>query len=215
MLKSFTPLESRADIGSQSELLLIKGNLTLCKSLRRRIILTGFTLVELLIVLFIIAVLTTLVTVSVTAVVKRSRDDRRITDVNAIVTAFDQYANEHKRKYPVLNTGACTNSLPSSTYCAVEITSSNVSLTNLLGSYLNPLPQDPKRKAGSTEYRYVYVYRRDGLKAAVIVDKFERGTTGCNVPSNTSLRPVSVQKYISGETEPVKGISSPCYYVAR
>jgi prepilin-type N-terminal cleavage/methylation domain-containing protein len=175
----------------------------------------GFTLFEILIVLFIIALLTTLVTVSVTAVMKKSRDDRRITDANSFASALDQYANERKRKYPVLNSGSCLSTLDADAYCAIEITSTNAALIGFLGSYLNPLPQDPKKKAGSTEYRYVYVYRRDGLKAAVIIDKMEGGTNLCNVPSNISLRPVSVQKYISGETEPVKGISSPCYYVAR
>jgi len=177
--------------------------------------LRGFTLVEILIVLFVISLLATLVAVSVISVLKRSRDDRRATDVNSIASALDQYANEHKRKYPVLNSGTCTASLASSAYCAIEVTSSNAALTTFLGQYLNPLPQDPKKQTSSTEYRYVYVYRRDGLKAAVIADKFERGTSDCNVPSD-SLQPEPLKKYIGKKVSgPVTPVSSPCYYVAR
>ena len=51
----------------------------------------GFTLVELLIAISIIAILSVVLTISFSNVQKNSRDQRRISDLKAIQTAAEQY----------------------------------------------------------------------------------------------------------------------------
>lgn len=60
----------------------------------------GFTLVELLVVIAIIGVLATLVLLQLGTARARARDTKRITDINQIRTAIEQYFEDHDGSYP-------------------------------------------------------------------------------------------------------------------
>ncbi|MCC6405272.1 MAG: type II secretion system protein [Candidatus Yanofskybacteria bacterium] len=96
------------------------------KFLRRE---KGFTLVELLVVIAIIGVLATLVLLQLGTARARARDTKRITDVNQIRTAVEQYFEDNGGVYPTAITAA-------------EI-----------GRYLTRVPVDPLT---SQPYGYAY-----------------------------------------------------------
>lgn len=88
----------------------------------------AFTLVELLISIFIISLLAGTITVSTSKIRSRSRDNRRIADVKTIQGAVELYRAD-KGGYP-----------------------SSIIDTVTLSPYLNPAPKDPK----SGGYCYSY-----------------------------------------------------------
>ncbi|HSX06415.1 MAG TPA: type II secretion system protein [Candidatus Saccharimonadia bacterium] len=61
----------------------------------------GFTIVELLIVIVVIAILATLVIVTFTGIQQKARDSQRQTDVNALDSHLEAYYAENG-KYPTL-----------------------------------------------------------------------------------------------------------------
>lgn len=79
----------------------------------------GFTLVELLVVISIIGVLATLVLLQLGTARSKARDAKRISDINQIRSAVEQYFEDNGGKYPVA-----------------------VSLANL-GKYMTQVPVDP------------------------------------------------------------------------
>jgi prepilin-type N-terminal cleavage/methylation domain-containing protein len=87
--------------------------------LARRSSQKGFTLVELLVVISIIGVLATLVLLQLGTARAKSRDAKRISDVNQIRSAVEQYFEDHDGKYPT------------------AITSGNLS------KYMTNIPVDP------------------------------------------------------------------------
>lgn len=69
--------------------------------------LTGFTLLELLVVIGIIAILVTLATVAYSTAQKSTRDSRRRGDMKAVQNAIEQYYSLNSFKYPA--TVDCSN----------------------------------------------------------------------------------------------------------
>ncbi len=101
----------------------------------------GFTLVELLVVVAIMGLLISIVTVSLSAAQKKSRDARRIADVKNLQLALATYYNDNL-KYPA-------------------------SLGTLVtDGYMSVLPRDPKVSgactSGSEPSCYVYTSYRSG-----------------------------------------------------
>lgn len=72
----------------------------------------GFTLVELLIVVGIIGILLAVTSTAYTLAQRRSRDTRRITDMKAIQSAFEQYASDHNGAYPNATSDVTATYLP-------------------------------------------------------------------------------------------------------
>ena len=60
----------------------------------------GFTLMELLIVIAIIAILVAVAVVSYSSVQKKSRDNRRASDMKAVQNAFEQYYADNNGSSP-------------------------------------------------------------------------------------------------------------------
>ncbi|MDH4358710.1 MAG: prepilin-type N-terminal cleavage/methylation domain-containing protein [Candidatus Berkelbacteria bacterium] len=181
----------------------------------------SFTLIELLIVIIIVGILATFVAISLVSSRAKARDDKRLADINSIANAIDQYSTEHSRKYPIVTGGGQADE---DAYYVVRVSRST--FVDQIDDYLRPVPEDPSDKAGSEEYRYIYVVKGDRLKAALIVDKMEKGRSKCNIPSNnTSGVPDTVTAYIDkiGGTVNVVYVGSitpptnpnPCYYVER
>ncbi|KUK79545.1 MAG: hypothetical protein XD95_0310 [Microgenomates bacterium 39_7] len=61
---------------------------------------SGFTLLELLIVITIIGILTSLAMVSYSSAQRRARDSQRQADLKAIQNALEQYYADHDGNYP-------------------------------------------------------------------------------------------------------------------
>lgn len=114
---------------------------------------SGFTLIELLIVIVIISALAVTVFVALNPVqrLKDSRDARRTSDVETLLTAIHQYIVDNKGALPTgmstsmaetqLGTGpsACTISTGGCTSVAAAC----VDLTTPLSKYLKSIPIDP------------------------------------------------------------------------
>jgi prepilin-type N-terminal cleavage/methylation domain-containing protein len=118
----------------------------------------GFTLIELLIVIVIIAALAVTVFVALNPVqrLKDSRDARRTSDVETILTAIHEYIVDNKGALPTgLTTGMSETQLGTaasactiSTGGCVASASACVDLTTPLSKYLKSVPTDPT--GGST-----------------------------------------------------------------
>lgn len=96
----------------------------------------GFSLMELLVVISIIAALVTISAVSYTTVNKRTRDAKRKSDVEQLRNALQMYRSENN-SFPSIGGGNFTNA-------------SNLS-TALVSTYIAVIPADPKT---AQTYRY-------------------------------------------------------------
>lgn len=70
---------------------------------------TGFTLVELLVVISIIAILSTIGMAVFTGIQAKARDERRRADLRGIVAALEIYRNQNGRYPDVINTNSNIN----------------------------------------------------------------------------------------------------------
>ncbi len=105
----------------------------------------GFTFIEILVVVTIIAILTTIAVVSYQSVSKRSRDAKRLSDLEQVRAALELCRSE-EGSYPL----------------SINFSNPSSGLVCGTNTYLNPLPKDPKdgqSAGGSAIYRYVYAYQ--------------------------------------------------------
>lgn len=72
----------------------------------------GFTLIELLVVITIIGILVSLGTVSYSTTQKKARNSRRMQDLKAIQSAFEQYYADNSGSYPTTGCDPGTTYLP-------------------------------------------------------------------------------------------------------
>ena len=135
-------------------LILISRERELSDSRRKR----GFTLIELLVVISIIGFLATLALVSLNSARMKARDARRVSEMKAIQTAIEMYANDHNGEYFSTGGQLVCLGIPSSEQCWGG-PSGNDALNAALAPYLAKIPKDPlygKRVYGT------YVYRSPG-----------------------------------------------------
>lgn len=108
----------------------------------------GFTLLELLITVAIIAMLSAVAISSFTYLQKNSRDTRRMSDLKVIQSALEQYRAD-QGFYPT--TFAFVNSLTNQVGRPPPLPSSVV-------TYLNKIPKDPiSASRGGVGYTYLYL----------------------------------------------------------
>ena len=103
-------------------------------SLSKRKYYRGFTFIELLVVVAIIAVLTAVGVVSFQSTTKKARDAKRKADLEQIRSALELCRSE---------TGEYPLAIDSGVVCGAN-------------TYLSPLPKDPKD--GATGFAYTYTY---------------------------------------------------------
>ncbi|PIR58360.1 MAG: hypothetical protein COU70_01305, partial [Parcubacteria group bacterium CG10_big_fil_rev_8_21_14_0_10_35_15] len=94
----------------------------------------GFTLVEILVVVTIIGLLTSIAAVSYSQFLKQSRDAKRKADLEQIRAALEMYRSNNDAYYPGTMTGDCTNAVY------------NIYTTPV--KYIEEMPSDPKSSAG-------------------------------------------------------------------
>lgn len=117
----------------------------------------GFTLVELLVVVSIIGILSTLVFVNLVNSKKKANDSKRMGDINTIRTALELY-REYNDNYPQVG---ITNTVD----CWSDDGQNNVAadLAVLLKNFLSEMPSDPNPVSGVSgigyycgDYNYTY-----------------------------------------------------------
>ncbi|MEZ4180227.1 MAG: type II secretion system protein [Candidatus Doudnabacteria bacterium] len=115
---------------------------------------SGFTILELLIVVAIIAILATIISYSVIKARAQSRDSKRIVDIAQLKTALRQYYDQNGY-FPISNAGSgCGATVPNSAWCnSVQSYSSghwirHYGTSGVLSPFLAAEPVDPKQ--GST-----------------------------------------------------------------
>lgn len=101
---------------------------------------SGFTLIEILVTVTIIAVLLSIAAVSYRSINQRSRDARRKSDVEQLRSSLEMYRTDNG-SYPT-DVG----------WDSSWIGTDNSTFATLLASYLSPLPTDPT--GGVTGYYY-------------------------------------------------------------
>lgn len=105
---------------------------------------TGFTIVELLIVIVVIAILAAITIVAFNGIQDRARDSQRVSDIKAITKALEMYYLDNDR-YPA-GSGSTT---PFNTYWSTTADSGWANLrAALVPKYMSELPSDPAATSG-------------------------------------------------------------------
>lgn len=111
-------------------------------------------MIELLVVIAIISLLSSIVWVAVDSARSKTRDTRRVVDINQLRTALELYYDANKQ-YP-LSTGATS---PNSSWSNSN-DSSWETLGNNMSAYMAKLPVDPKQSSsgwpGGGRFSYAY-----------------------------------------------------------
>ena len=172
--------------------------------------LRAFTLVELLVVIVIIGILSTIILVSFNTSRMKARDNKRISDVSLIASALGQYYTSNLRQYPLPG-----NPVVGTSYSYVNTKDSSL-VWGKLSSYISPIPSDPDSK-----YGYYYIYRVDGKKAAVVVLGLEGGRSKCNITAGSATATATATSTAGVTTalpDPVASFvatnPTACYYVS-
>ncbi len=108
----------------------------------------GFTIIELMVVVAIIALLSGIIITSLTGSKAKSRDARRVSDVNQIQLALEQYF-DRCGQYPNTITPANSNLTTVTNGCP-----SIGGVTISLASYISVIPKDPSSTVNSGNYDY-------------------------------------------------------------
>jgi prepilin-type N-terminal cleavage/methylation domain-containing protein len=111
----------------------------------------SFTLIEMLIVIAIISIISTIVGINYSSGLKRARDAQRISDINMIVSAINSYRRE-KGKFPEETT-------PTGEWETSIVPDQFMEYLKLPKNYLSSIPIDPKN---NSNYYYAYRYYHAG-----------------------------------------------------
>ncbi|MBI4032336.1 type II secretion system protein [Candidatus Berkelbacteria bacterium] len=115
---------------------------------------SGFTLVELLVVVFIIGLLASVVTISASSARAQSRDAKRKSDLQLVASALELYYAQ-ERSYPAATAAWEWSSLR----------------TTLVPTYASSVPSDPLASRPDGDFSSGgYVYRTDSANGKFVLD---------------------------------------------
>lgn len=165
----------------------------------------GFTLVELLIVIVVIAILASISVVAYNGIQARARDAQRKHDIQTIARALELYYIDHGQ-YPII-TGSYywTPSYPMDARRATTLVPDSwEELRSHLAPYISNIGMDPLNQRGPSSighdgrYGYEYESNPDGER--------------CNIPRRTGQ---AYHLYYKLETEPqINEMIGTCVYLA-
>jgi general secretion pathway protein G len=155
----------------------------------------GFTLIELMVVIAIIAILTGIIITGLVASKAKSRDAKRASDLSQIALAVEQYF-DRCYQYPTTIVGDPT--LITSASCP---TNNNAQIN--LGNFISKIPTDP-----STGNPYDYVANGTPPSDFVLHTTFES-------PNSVSTQSAPEPSWSSGFSCPTNPISTNLIYCVR
>lgn len=163
----------------------------------------GFTLIELMVVITIIAILASIGFVSYQIVLKNTRDAKRQTDLRVIQTGLEQYFAD-QLYYPEEDADTtCTNGLltfNTSTQCALKDSGATK-------TYINSVPINPTTSSTTLQYCYKPLTATQDCDILAIAD--------CdNTSSNNALRCTKYCLYSKMENPVAGGPNYPVGTVA-
>ena len=120
----------------------------------------GFTIVELLIVIVVIAILAAITIVAFNGVQQRAKNSAKLSTVESIIKLIELYRSEYGT-YPVTSTYCTTTDNKCVNWNGDSITSNNSTLMSALGSYGNVPAASGDDTAGSW-YGITYMYSSAG-----------------------------------------------------
>lgn len=173
----------------------------------------GFTLNEILVVIAILAILSSVVLISTKAAREKARDTQRISDLQQIQLALRVYKDANgrypdmgcDRYYPTPPPGGTTAGW---TGQGTGFGSCDVYIKNF-SSYFNTLPLDPKNAGNNTGY--IYSSRNDGQAYKIMAYKtvergdVQKGTEFARCPSSC------IQSYCSENTYAIYSKGAECW----
>lgn len=137
----------------------------------------GFTLIEMLVVISIIGILTTVVVIAINPVhqIAKAHDTQRKTDIYSILSAVYQYTAEHNGALPDTDGNPLTSNFPTTSTC-IGTQSPCFNLGNAGGSsserivpvYLPTMVKDPKTGTDANTGYYIYVDAYSHLHASAV-----------------------------------------------
>lgn len=113
----------------------------------------GFTLVELLVVISIIGLLSTLAVVSLGSARSKARDARRVSDVKQIQTALELYFAD-QGVYPIENPTAITLGVSGTTDALTDTGFENAAAPTGTSTYMGIVPGNLAQPASIANYEY-------------------------------------------------------------
>ncbi len=166
---------------------------------------SGFTIVEILIVLVVIGILASIVIVSYSQVQARARDARRKTDISNMIKALEIYYSDNG-SYPL---ASGTNSSINAYWYTSDTTSWDTFRTALSGA-IDIFPTDPSNVSGnvlspgSTSYNYAY-YGNGGSycnahpgQMYIIVYRYEVSPQESSIDGNCTSNNLGAGYYANG-----------------
>lgn len=117
---------------------------------------TGFTIVELLIVIVVIGILAAIVIVAFNGVQGRAKDTQRDNDLKSVQKALELYYIDNGG-YPICN-GTGTNVAPFANSSGLL---ASCLADELIPKYIGALPEDPTNDNAQYEYRYAAGYKKN------------------------------------------------------
>jgi len=145
-------------------------------SIYKKINKNGFTIIELIVVVAIIAVLASIVIFNVNGYINKAKDAKRVGDLKQIQKALELYKMDHGG-YP--NTGGPPNWR--SECAAWGSLAPNDVIPGITSSYLGSFPSDPSMDKANSQC--CYLYTSDGTDFALLA----HGCTKINYASQPSL----------------------------
>ena len=142
---------------------------------------SGFTIVELLIVIVIIGILAAIAIVSYSGVTARARDSDRLADLTSVQVALEAFFNDNGG-YPLCYSSGANKPL----YVFQADTIENCLTDDLVPKYISSLPKDPSHNGAQYAYRYGTGYKKEtanSFKFDVATNNYILGTKQESVTS--------------------------------